>query len=299
MIKYDKYVVIYDNGGKTADRYTIIDKELIGHHYVSGGAVNVYSYVGSSQNPTHPQGFWQHGEIEVGPDDKLTELEHLGKIVKFGKLPVEVRNTLKNELHQDYGSQKAMQLLEILGSTHGGAGQVGDEYVVSDGYMAHAVPAQGNEQEIMNGRLDNEQLERAWDHYTGAEQTGGTVTIERAELKRAAAIAKRLSRGVATASMRFDNGVCTVVAFTEQHMGAAYVFQFKVACQGSMKTWTNANYNKTIVDNAKGTVTLRDGEAMKYGLVLVEAQAYRGVVMAMNLNGVHIVSLLNECGIEA
>jgi len=51
-------IVCFDNGGETFDRYTVI---FLGEYtHLTGG---VSWYVGMSENPFHPQGFGQHGEI--------------------------------------------------------------------------------------------------------------------------------------------------------------------------------------------------------------------------------------------
>ncbi|TXG76205.1 hypothetical protein E6Q11_05230 [Candidatus Dojkabacteria bacterium] len=78
---------VYDNGGETCDRYAIIDMEPTA---VYKGR---HMYVGASDNPTHPLGFYQHGEIEpfnIGP--------HLGKRIRFESLP----DTLQALIRSDY-----------------------------------------------------------------------------------------------------------------------------------------------------------------------------------------------------
>lgn len=69
---------IFDNGGKTFDRYTI----LIGR-----------AIFGCSENPTHPQGIGQYcGEME--PERMRATYRKscwLGKRVKFDDLPGEVQ----------------------------------------------------------------------------------------------------------------------------------------------------------------------------------------------------------------
>ena len=68
---------VYDNGGKTADRYTVIYQP----RYVPGFG-KVYEYLGMSGAPTHPQGFAQHGETlghppHLDPDDVRITLDDL------------------------------------------------------------------------------------------------------------------------------------------------------------------------------------------------------------------------------
>ena len=89
-----RYIKCYDNGGKTYDRYTtiytkksIIEKEHRSHYGTR------FMYVGMSEDPFHPLGFGQHGEIEpkhIGG--------HLGKRIKFEQLPEDCKKLVL----QDY-----------------------------------------------------------------------------------------------------------------------------------------------------------------------------------------------------
>ena len=87
-------VKVFDNNGKTFDRFTIIDLTPLpdnqGKKILSGE--ETFIYVGSSHNPRSPQGFWQHGEIKKSDIGK-----HLGKIIPFESLPIEVQNTWNAE----------------------------------------------------------------------------------------------------------------------------------------------------------------------------------------------------------
>jgi len=76
-----KNVKIWDNGGKTFDRYTaIIDGE----------------FLGLSNNPFSPQGFCQHaGDVPKG----ITSFKHLGKRVKFEDLNDNVKQAIKQNLN--------------------------------------------------------------------------------------------------------------------------------------------------------------------------------------------------------
>lgn len=74
----------YDNGGETADRYTIIieDPESLDQ-----------SWLGSSEDPFHPQGFGQH----VGDGGQNQEGPHLGKRIKFSELPAKVQQFVRQD----------------------------------------------------------------------------------------------------------------------------------------------------------------------------------------------------------
>jgi len=71
-------VKVYDNGGATCDRYTVI--------------LNAQGdYVAMSSNPFDPQGFGQHGE-GCGPG------KHLGKRIKFEELPEDCKKLVRRDL---------------------------------------------------------------------------------------------------------------------------------------------------------------------------------------------------------
>ena len=75
-----KYL-IYDNGGKTCDRYTI--------YYKSNGWQPWQDYIAASAKPFHPQGFGQHGESR--PFYRRHDMAHIGEPLRFDKLPPDVQ----------------------------------------------------------------------------------------------------------------------------------------------------------------------------------------------------------------
>ena len=78
-----KNISIYDNGGKTLDRITIIfDKEK--RHTKDG---IIYNCIAASENGS---GFYQHSEGMKG--------KHLGKKITFDQLTPELQNKLLIEL---------------------------------------------------------------------------------------------------------------------------------------------------------------------------------------------------------
>lgn len=65
-------LLICDSGEKVFDRYMVLYEPENG----------VFPYVGMSENPFHPQGFGQHGEMPTrysvwGTNDKVIEFETL------------------------------------------------------------------------------------------------------------------------------------------------------------------------------------------------------------------------------
>jgi len=81
---------IYDNGGKTFDRYTVVFIDR------PERKVNHFECLGMSDNPFHPQGFGQHSTAVPG--------RHLGKRIKFDELPFPCQKLV----HQNIGADIPM-----------------------------------------------------------------------------------------------------------------------------------------------------------------------------------------------
>jgi len=76
---------IYDNGGKTWDRYTILTEP---YHF--GKSCEA---LGLSDNPESPQGFSQWGDAYEG--------DHLGKEIRLEKLPKNIQNHILQRLSNE------------------------------------------------------------------------------------------------------------------------------------------------------------------------------------------------------
>jgi hypothetical protein len=77
-----RYIRCYDNGGKTADRYTVV---FTGRYRHKTG--QSFWYVGMSGNPFHPLGIGHHGEHNRQIDRPT--YAHLGKKIKWSDLTPE------------------------------------------------------------------------------------------------------------------------------------------------------------------------------------------------------------------
>jgi len=84
-----KNVEVYDNGGETADRYTIVFKDLPETY----AGPDVYAAVAMGDDIASPQGFYQHVEAIPGG--------HLGKRIPFSRLPEEHQRAIMSELEAD------------------------------------------------------------------------------------------------------------------------------------------------------------------------------------------------------
>lgn len=84
-----KILAIYDNGGDTLDRYTVVyDNEW---HIKTGYEEDkLYECLSMSDNPTHPQGIGQHSSCQDG--------DHLGKKIKFEDLPLKCQEVVNRDL---------------------------------------------------------------------------------------------------------------------------------------------------------------------------------------------------------
>ena len=83
--KTPKKIRIYDNGGKTIDRYTAV---FTGNYKGRNG---ICHYIGFSV----PQQFWIHDDDSNIID--YPKYGHLGKKIKFADLPEESQRALKDE----------------------------------------------------------------------------------------------------------------------------------------------------------------------------------------------------------
>ena len=83
-----RYIRIYDNGGETFDRYTVV---FTGKYRKRA---KEFIYLGMSENPHHPQGFCQHGFAQYLIDRPT--YSHLGKPVKYQDLPDDCRISIDN-----------------------------------------------------------------------------------------------------------------------------------------------------------------------------------------------------------
>lgn len=79
-----KNVTIYDNGGKTYDRITIVFLDTKSKPLYCGRFYD-YECIGSSETG---DGFFQHSNCQRGP--------HLGKKINFSDLSPELQNKLNN-----------------------------------------------------------------------------------------------------------------------------------------------------------------------------------------------------------
>lgn len=74
-----RYVRCYDNGGDTADRYTVV---FTGHYKQKTGGE--FLNLGMSEDPFHPCGIGCHGSSQTHIDSPT--YSHLGKKIQFQEL---------------------------------------------------------------------------------------------------------------------------------------------------------------------------------------------------------------------
>jgi len=83
-----RYIRCYDNGGETADRYTVV---FTGRYTHKTG--REHWYLGMSGSPFHPQGIGQHGSSVHQID--YPKYSHLGKKITFNDLTDECKECVK------------------------------------------------------------------------------------------------------------------------------------------------------------------------------------------------------------
>ena len=78
----------YDNGGFTADRYTVVWSKPVTYDHT------LYWIIASmSGDPTHPQGVWGTSEI---PGRPRKSVDAWGKRIPFSKLPEKCQELIRN-----------------------------------------------------------------------------------------------------------------------------------------------------------------------------------------------------------
>jgi arabinogalactan endo-1,4-beta-galactosidase len=81
-------LAVFDNGGKTFDRYTVVFEGVLEH---SGS----YEMLGLSYNPDWPQGFSQWSECVYNSAD---DNSHLGSPIAWEALPEHIREHIRTRL---------------------------------------------------------------------------------------------------------------------------------------------------------------------------------------------------------
>ena len=84
-----KIIAIYDNGGKTLDRYTVY------YNFVEGVVEGhkLYACLNMNEAHFHPQGIGMHSSGQLG--------RHNGKRIKLEDLPLDCQQAVKNDLASD------------------------------------------------------------------------------------------------------------------------------------------------------------------------------------------------------
>jgi hypothetical protein len=86
MAKKLKVKAIYDNGGKTADRYTVYYNAI----EKKEGKNIFYACLGMDDKPFHPQGIGLHSSGVLG--------RHNGKRIQIDQLPLDCQKAITQDL---------------------------------------------------------------------------------------------------------------------------------------------------------------------------------------------------------
>jgi hypothetical protein len=96
-VRHEKARYYFDNSGVFADCYTVVYSRgvKLAPFHIS------YPYAGMGENPTGPQGIWQHGAREGVPIDNYgkhyADYKHLGHRITWSHLPQAIRTALEQE----------------------------------------------------------------------------------------------------------------------------------------------------------------------------------------------------------
>jgi hypothetical protein len=104
--RYGAVLRCYDNGGKSADRYTIVPPRWANeyrHTRENGwdyGTAEpwIFDAIGSGPRPFHPQGVGMHTSAMPGP--------HLGRRIKWSDLPRDVQ-VFARDVFPEYAPKEA------------------------------------------------------------------------------------------------------------------------------------------------------------------------------------------------
>lgn len=96
-----RYVRIYDNGGKTADRFTVV----FTGRYRKNRRRDQFVILGMDDKPFNPQGIGMHGGYDYLID--RPSYSHLGKKIAFSSLPVDCQRCALNTYRSIWGLDNA------------------------------------------------------------------------------------------------------------------------------------------------------------------------------------------------
>lgn len=96
-------VKLYDNGGKTADRYSLFVPSVN-----EPGKEDWYSF---SESPYHPQGVGMYG----GADYPMPSYRHMGRLISYSDLPEQAKRYVKDTLTQPLPDGYGMPLPQSWG----------------------------------------------------------------------------------------------------------------------------------------------------------------------------------------
>lgn len=92
-----RYIRVYDNRGRSFDRYTVVFTGRYRHR------TGEFLYLGMSADPFWPQGFGQHGssqtqiDVRTGWPPMIGRTCHLGLRIRFEDLPFDCQRAVWND----------------------------------------------------------------------------------------------------------------------------------------------------------------------------------------------------------
>ena len=90
----NRLISVWDDGDSVADRYTVV--------FLAEETRGQVPYLAMSANPFHPQGFGQHGEMQIDAVAYRGRGGCFKKRIKFADLPADCQRAVVNDLRGDY-----------------------------------------------------------------------------------------------------------------------------------------------------------------------------------------------------
>jgi hypothetical protein len=88
--RYGTLLRVYDNGGKSFDRYTVIPPRWAGEDWKERNGL--FYAISASAHPFDPQGFGQHVSAMPG--------KHLGNRIRWNQLPKDVQKVARQTFEE-------------------------------------------------------------------------------------------------------------------------------------------------------------------------------------------------------
>lgn len=163
-----KRFLLLDDGGESADRYTLYDTKPV------DGRIN---YIGFSRDPYHPQGVGQHGESSAGAFNRVVQelkrngTSNIGKPIKLSELPEQAQKFAKSFMDDQLGEALGEYEGKMKSMSYGQMPSKAEFVERTEGQYPYPMELVGEDKHAMEraGLLDIDGVE---EFYTGSHKFG-------------------------------------------------------------------------------------------------------------------------------